>query len=343
MDTALRLIVIGQLVLISLVIIARGPRAVSIPLTLLKASVAAFLIKTSPALSAAVPFASAPIIMLSWAGPYLVWYCAYAIFGFERPPVWVMVAFPTATVVLCGYDMLSVHAPATVRYASLLTSLVAVLHALGSVVRGSLDDLSGPRRQFRLCFVGCITSVSIIILVLELLFLSTQPDWLPTALASVVAVGVLLVGVPLLARPTDLLPDDVPPDNDDRLDRGEQAMHDSLVRAMEDRAYARTGLTIRSLAEELELPEHQLRKLINTRLGYKNFSTFLNGYRIQETLDRLADPKKARVPILTIALDAGFASLAPFNRAFRASTGMTPSEYRREQLKPADVVTVLHG
>ena len=96
---------------------------------------------------------------------------------------------------------------------------------------------------------------------------------------------------------------------------------------------------IRQLAEELNTPEHQLRALINQRLGYKNFSTFLNGYRIEETCERLTDPKEARIPILTIALDAGFASLTPFNRAFRQATGMTPSEYRRDKLKPSEIVT----
>jgi len=35
------------------------------------------------------------------------------------------------------------------------------------------------------------------------------------------------------------------------------------------------------------------------------------------------------VPVLTIALDAGFQSLAPFNRAFKADTGLTPTEFRR--------------
>jgi AraC-like DNA-binding protein len=42
------------------------------------------------------------------------------------------------------------------------------------------------------------------------------------------------------------------------------------------------------------------------------------------------------VPILTIALDAGFQSLGPFNRAFKAQTGMTPSEFRRQQLARND-------
>ena len=40
----------------------------------------------------------------------------------------------------------------------------------------------------------------------------------------------------------------------------------------------------------------------------------------------------APVPILTIALDAGFQSLGPFNRAFKVQTGMTPTEFRRQQL-----------
>ena len=43
----------------------------------------------------------------------------------------------------------------------------------------------------------------------------------------------------------------------------------------------------------------------------------------------LGDPAQAAVPILTIALDAGFGSIGPFNRAFKAHTGVTPSEYRR--------------
>ena len=33
--------------------------------------------------------------------------------------------------------------------------------------------------------------------------------------------------------------------------------------------------------------------------------------------------------MITIAMDAGFQSLGPFNRAFKATTGVTPTEYRR--------------
>ena len=50
----------------------------------------------------------------------------------------------------------------------------------------------------------------------------------------------------------------------------------------------------------------------------------------------LADPGQADVPVLTMALDAGFSSLGPFNRAFKAETGVTPSEFRRMSLANGD-------
>jgi AraC-like DNA-binding protein len=97
-----------------------------------------------------------------------------------------------------------------------------------------------------------------------------------------------------------------------------------------DRAYRQDGLTIGALAQKLDLPEYRLRRLINQALGYRNFNAFLNGYRIGEAKAALADPAQAVVPVLTIAMDAGFSSLGPFNRAFKAETGLTPTDYRRQ-------------
>src|SRR5262249_27642144 len=59
---------------------------------------------------------------------------------------------------------------------------------------------------------------------------------------------------------------------------------------------------------------------------------FVNGYRISWAKAALADPANGRLPILTIAYDAGFASLAPFNRAFRAEVGQSPRDYRARVL-----------
>ncbi|MEA2819269.1 MAG: hypothetical protein QOJ86_1273, partial [Bradyrhizobium sp.] len=115
------------------------------------------------------------------------------------------------------------------------------------------------------------------------------------------------------------------------------AIEPELLRRLErlmtvERAYRREGLTIGSLSAELGVPEYRLRQLINEGLGHRNFSSFVNGYRLAEARAALADPLQADVPILTIALDTGFQSLAPFNRAFKMTAGMTPTEYRRQHL-----------
>jgi AraC-like DNA-binding protein len=124
------------------------------------------------------------------------------------------------------------------------------------------------------------------------------------------------------------------PDQPDRVERDDDTrLLAALRRLMEhDRAYREEGLSIGGLAGKLGIPEHGLRRLINRRLGYRNFNAFLNSYRLDDVMASLADPTQEAVPILTIALDAGFQSLGPFNRAFKAQTGMTPSEFRRLQL-----------
>ncbi|MED5617857.1 helix-turn-helix domain-containing protein [Ideonella sp. BN130291] len=97
----------------------------------------------------------------------------------------------------------------------------------------------------------------------------------------------------------------------------------------EEQVYREEALTVGALAERLGLPEYKLRRLINQGLGYRNFSSFLNSYRLADAKRALTDPAMAQVPVLTIAMDAGFQSLGPFNRAFKADTGLTPTDYRR--------------
>ena len=113
-------------------------------------------------------------------------------------------------------------------------------------------------------------------------------------------------------------------------DAADQKLIDALMRLMADeRIYRQENVTIGVLAGRLKIPEYRLRRLINQRLGYRNFNVFLNNHRIEEAKAALADPAQAEVPVITIAMDAGFQSLGPFNRAFKAMTGVTPTEYRR--------------
>ena len=93
----------------------------------------------------------------------------------------------------------------------------------------------------------------------------------------------------------------------------------------EEHLYRREGLTLAALARALGLGEAALRTLINQELGYRNFNDFLHHYRLQEASARLVGED---LPVLTIALECGYGSIGPFNRAFKQRMGMTPSEYR---------------
>lgn len=103
----------------------------------------------------------------------------------------------------------------------------------------------------------------------------------------------------------------------------------AILEAMEqEKLYRQQGLSIGRLADHLRLPEHRVRSLINGHLQFRNYTAFLNHFRLAEVAHRLRDPGQAHLPILSIALDVGYASIAPFNRAFRDAFGQTPSEYR---------------
>ncbi len=101
--------------------------------------------------------------------------------------------------------------------------------------------------------------------------------------------------------------------------------------AMDAGAYLDTGLGIGTLAEQVGLPEHQLRKLINPEMGFRNFTAFVNSYRLADAKRRLAADAHS-TPILTIAMELGYGSIPSFNRAFKADTGMTPSQWRESHI-----------
>ncbi len=219
-----------------------------------------------------------------------------------------------------------------------------LVHLLWVAISGRSDDLVEARRRTRLWFIIGIAITAILILTGETahsLFVreSYDPEWLST-LRTAVAWPMILFGTLWFTRlPAERFLFD-PPQPSARtapsIDPKDASMHKKLIESMDEGAYTEAGLTIGVLAENIAVPEHQLRALINQGLGYRNFSAFLNSYRIQYAKEALSDPEQARLPILTIAMDAGYNSLAPFNRAFKAAEGVTPTEYRRRALANPD-------
>jgi AraC-like DNA-binding protein len=232
-----------------------------------------------------------------------------------------------------------------VNVASIVThiaSLTAVAHALWIAAQGRPDDLVEQRRQFRVFFITIVAVQVGVVLVVELLLRGAEPAWLVFLNVFVIEVLTLGLAIPLLRLNPEFFASAEPrrasPANQEAeaLRPTEAVLKQSLLSAMSEGAYQQSGLNIGTLAEMLGHTEHQLRKLINGHLGFRNFSAFLNSYRIPEAKKILADAGQVRKPVLTIALDLGYGSLGPFNRAFKAATNMTPSEYRQASVLSKD-------
>lgn len=102
---------------------------------------------------------------------------------------------------------------------------------------------------------------------------------------------------------------------------------------IENKAFLENNLSIDKLAKRLGVSSYYLREFINKTLKHNNFSSYINAYRIESIKNALINPKEHHVPILTIAMNHGFNSLPPFNRAFKAILGLTPTEYRKQHSK----------
>ncbi len=97
---------------------------------------------------------------------------------------------------------------------------------------------------------------------------------------------------------------------------------------MEDqKIFTSPELKLKTLAEKIDLPQHQLSKLINEKFG-KSFSDYINEYRVNEFISRVNQNHSANYTLYAIALEVGFNSKSSFNSAFKKITGKTPSEYK---------------
>ncbi len=317
------------------------------------ASVAAYVIVTAPdLLYRPLPWL-VPLRLVSLGAPAMFWLFAVAAFDDAFVASW-RHALPWLGTVAIGFVCARGLVPAACPLYHAL-QLVFVALAIRQALVGRSADLVEERRRFRVALVLASAIYTAAVIVLEM-FMGGPPAAPPLSTVNAAGVlaltfvfvftqlslstrGQLIPVTPVMQRGFPIeeasLRSDAPP-----IDDQEMALLERLRRLMEqERIYREEGLSVAALAEKLALPEYRLRRLINRRLGHRNFSTFVNAYRLSDAMAALGDPGQAGVPVVTIALDAGFQSLGPFNRAFKAQTGMTPTDYRRLQLgrteKPA--------
>ncbi|MFI5162192.1 MAG: ABC transporter permease [Sphingobacteriales bacterium] len=94
-----------------------------------------------------------------------------------------------------------------------------------------------------------------------------------------------------------------------------------------NRLYEDAELTLATLAVKLNIHPHDLSRIINVGLD-KNFSDFINEFRVREIGRKMQDPAYDRLTLLGIAYESGFNSKRTFNRVFKEMTGKTPVEYK---------------
>ncbi len=341
LDMALRGGAIALFLVIALATLRRGHGRPAAWLgALLAVGAAAYAICSSPGPHGDPPLWFAPVLVLCTGNAAVFWLFARALFddSFRLKPwhmlVWLgLVIWPVAHLFGAG---ITTHwlASALVRVAVIALALLA----LAQTVHGWASDLVEGRRRLRL-FI--LVAVALHIAVTVTVELVVGHDEVPMALhvlnsAALAAIAAIIAIVLLQADLDSVLPapaiaaaapPEVTPVKDEPVDPGLLAALERLMTV--DRLYRQEGLTIGVLAGKLGLPEYRLRRAINRGLGYRNFNEYLNRHRLADAKQALADPTQAEVPILTIALDSGFQSLGPFNRAFRTDTGMTPTEFRR--------------
>jgi AraC-like DNA-binding protein len=313
---------------------------------------AAYALCSAPRVADQQTWWHAPLLALAAGNVVVFWLLARALFDDAfRPRAWhaaLWAAF-VVTALTCFFvlSQRSFHVAGVIDGLHGVGRVVLAGLAVAQTLRSWRADLVEERRRLRVFIVAATALYTIVEAVTHL---ALWPTATPTLAAAVNAfclagmalivtwslahVGVDAVFVPAPAQAAAATTHDAgQPRNQDRTieppdDKLMQALHKLMV---VDRIHRREGLTIGALALKLGLPEYRTRRLINENLGYRNFNAFLNSYRIAEAKAALADPSQAGVPVLTIALDAGFQSLGPFNRAFKAETGLTPTEYRRHQ------------
>lgn len=112
-----------------------------------------------------------------------------------------------------------------------------------------------------------------------------------------------------------------PPDKDDIV------LMDEIERLVAGtKLYTYPDLTLDSLAARLEVNRYYVSGALN-RCSGKNFNQYINEYRVKEAIRLISDPAHRDLSIDGLAIESGFNDRKSFYRAFKKSTGLSPSDF----------------
>ena len=99
-----------------------------------------------------------------------------------------------------------------------------------------------------------------------------------------------------------------------------------------NRLYLNPDISIVDLVLQTGISRHEISHLINKGMSTK-FNELMNQYRVNEAMKQLINTEFRHYTVFGIAQQCGFKSKTTFYQEFKKSTGKTPSEYQRLNLK----------
>ena len=207
-------------------------------------------------------------------------------------------------------------------------NILIVVHMVSAALMGRTDDLIEARRRARVyvVMISAFSAISATVLG-SVLFSQYQ------ATINVLSIWpAIICGSYWLCRTDENVFsfDVIKTESKASLDSRDLDLQNRLnIEVVEKECFLENNLSIESLAKRLGVSEYRLRGFINKTLGHTNFSTYINAYRIDRIKQAFLNPENNHIPILTIAMNNGFNSLSPFNRAFKQAQGITPKEFRQ--------------
>jgi len=322
--------------------------------------IGAFVVSSAPL--AVRWFGPIAILFDAWciATPAALWILAQVLFreGFRAGPLhWTLAGALTLTTLAADLGRFRLgllgNEPAIAQALLLVgrgAALLLVLAAGWTALAQWRVDLVETRRRARVIFVAIIFAVFATLVSSDFIFgpAGATAGWLALGHSVLVAITFALlqaiaagsVDELLTAAAAPQLVAVAPESIGAAVIRAPASRSRAITAALANRVTAeiearklwqREGLGIGELAAELDTQEYLLRRAINQHLGYRNFNDFLHEYRLREAARRLACPADDVLPVLTIALDCGYGSIGPFNRAFKARFGVTPTQYRNQR------------
>jgi AraC-like DNA-binding protein len=314
---------------------AQPRRIANVTGVLFCAGIASYALVSGPQLAPSLGAVREPLTLLAALASAFFWWFALALF---RDNLQWRLSFAVPLLILLVFYGIRRGMGEQLRTLGALghqvTVAILLLHVLSMAVRDFHNDLMDSRRRFRLAVALLLPTVGLAIAAAETYAMFRPlPGWIGLLHACVLLGLAGMFALWLTSIKPDLMveageagqrPDALPPADAIELE--------SLRATIAGGVCLEPDLSLGTLAARLKIPEHRLRRLINKGLGYRNFAAFVNDHRVTQAKRMLADPENAREQIVAVAFELGYGSLAPFNRAFRLSTGMTPSEYRAKAL-----------